>query len=66
MIDALLFVFGFKAKKMRQEKLSGLIHESRDHHAQQCMVEIYFHSIVEDAVTGASVFSVHGHLWHVL
>jgi len=27
-IDAMLFVFGFKAKKMRQGKLSELIHHS--------------------------------------
>lgn len=48
MIDSLLFVFGFKAKKMRQEKLSGLIHNSQAHpNLDSCAVEIHFHEIVD-------------------
>lgn len=47
-IDALLFVFGFKAKKMRQEKLSGLIHSSRLHpDLEYCTVEIHFQEIID-------------------
>ncbi|KAI8921838.1 RecF/RecN/SMC [Powellomyces hirtus] len=47
-IDSLLFVFGFKAKKMRQGKLSELIHNST--HQQNltfCSVEVYFQEIVD-------------------
>jgi structural maintenance of chromosome 4 len=47
-IDALLFVFGFKAKKMRQEKLSGLIHSSQSHaNLESCSVEVHFHEIID-------------------
>jgi structural maintenance of chromosome 4 len=44
-IDALLFVFGFKAKKLRQGKLSELIHYSKDFpDLNECSVEIHFMS----------------------
>ena len=41
-------MFGFKAKKMRQEKLSGLIHQSAAYpHLDYCRVEIHFREIVD-------------------
>lgn len=47
-IDALLFVFGYRASKMRQGKLSELIHNSdRYPDLQQCSVEIYFREIID-------------------
>ena len=47
-IDALLFVFGFKAKKLRQGKLSDLIHNSADYpNLDSCSVEIHFCKIVD-------------------
>jgi structural maintenance of chromosome 4 len=47
-IDALLFVFGYRASKMRQGKLSELIHNSDRHpNLQQCSVEIHFREIVD-------------------
>ncbi|KAI9090525.1 RecF/RecN/SMC [Phlyctochytrium arcticum] len=47
-IDALLFVFGFKAKKMRQGKLSELIHNSTNHQdLRSCSVEVHFQEIVD-------------------
>lgn len=55
-IDALLFVFGFKATKMRQGKLSELIHSSEGKHAPECSVEIWFREIID--VPGSEEFSV--------
>ncbi|KTW26551.1 uncharacterized protein T551_03468 [Pneumocystis jirovecii RU7] len=47
-IDALLFVFGFRASQMRQSKISALIHKSLEHSdLEWCSVEIYFEEIQE-------------------
>ncbi|KAI8848749.1 RecF/RecN/SMC [Chytridium lagenaria] len=47
-IDALLFVFGFKAKKMRQDRLSDLIHNSVGHeNLDSCGVEVHFVEIID-------------------
>ncbi|KAI8613916.1 RecF/RecN/SMC protein [Chytriomyces sp. MP71] len=47
-IDALLFVFGFKAKKMRQGKLSDLIHNSANFpNLDSAGVEVHFHEIID-------------------
>jgi len=47
-IDALLFVFGYRASKMRQGKLSELIHNSdRYPNLQQCSVEVHFREIID-------------------
>lgn len=53
-IDSLLFVFGFRASKMRQGKISALIHNSAafpdlDH----CEVEVHFQEVM-DLVRSAS------------
>jgi structural maintenance of chromosome 4 len=47
-IDAMLFVFGWRANKMRQGKLSELIHNSagRDN-LPNCSVEVWFREIVD-------------------
>ena len=58
-IDALLFVFGYRASKMRQGKLSELIHNSDRHpDLQECSVEVHFREII-DLVTSTrhSAFS---------
>ncbi|KAI8366600.1 hypothetical protein BD560DRAFT_490754 [Blakeslea trispora] len=48
-IDALLFVFGYRANKMRQGKLSELIHNSAKHpNCNSCSVEIHFQEIIDD------------------
>ncbi|NXU55426.1 SMC4 protein, partial [Turnix velox] len=46
-IDAMLFVFGYRAQKIRSKKLSVLIHNS-DGHAdiQSCSVEVHFQKII--------------------
>ncbi|KAJ1908017.1 Structural maintenance of chromosomes protein 4, partial [Tieghemiomyces parasiticus] len=42
-IDSLLFVFGYRANKMRQGKLSELIHSSQAHQKlDSCSVEVHF------------------------
>ncbi|CAG8627224.1 3953_t:CDS:10, partial [Funneliformis caledonium] len=47
-IDALLFVFGFRANKMRQAKLSELIHSSRGHeNLDACSVDVCFEEILD-------------------
>src|SRR5271154_1732469 len=47
-IDALLFVFGYRASKMRQGKLSELIHNSeRFPDLQECSVEVHFRDIID-------------------
>jgi len=47
-IDSLLFVFGFRASKMRQGKISALIHNSAQYHDLDfCEVEVYFQEIVD-------------------
>lgn len=49
-IDSLLFVFGFRASKMRQGKISALIHNSAAHpDLGQCSVEVHFETIYDDA-----------------
>ncbi|KAJ3107536.1 hypothetical protein HDU97_003841 [Phlyctochytrium planicorne] len=52
-IDALLFVFGFKAKKMRQERLSDLIHNSSAYqNLDSCGVEVHFVEIIDTPGSG--------------
>jgi structural maintenance of chromosome 4 len=47
-IDSLLFVFGFRASKMRQGKISALIHNSAQHQALDfCEVEVHFQKIMD-------------------
>ncbi|KHN97210.1 nuclear condensin complex subunit Smc4 [Metarhizium album ARSEF 1941] len=54
-IDSLLFVFGFRASKMRQGKISALIHNSAQHpNLEYCEVEVHFHEVI-DKPTGPEV-----------
>ncbi|KAI5842556.1 RecF/RecN/SMC [Morchella snyderi] len=47
-IDSLLFVFGFRASKMRQGKISALIHNSAQHpHLDHCEVQVHFRSVLD-------------------
>lgn len=47
-IDALLFVFGWRASKMRQGKLSELIHHREGcEPPTQCTVEVWFREIID-------------------
>lgn len=50
-IDSMLFVFGFRASKMRQGKLSELIHNSEGgEKLPYCQVDIHFVHVVDDPV----------------
>lgn len=47
-IDGFMFVLGFRAKKMRQGKLSELIHSSEGFlDVESCTVEVHFHEIID-------------------
>jgi structural maintenance of chromosome 4 len=47
-IDAMLFVFGYRASKMRQGKLSELIHNSEgSEDLDSCSVEVWFEEIID-------------------
>ncbi|XP_066181779.1 structural maintenance of chromosomes protein 4 isoform X1 [Sylvia atricapilla] len=47
-IDSLLFVFGYRAQKIRSKKLSVLIHNSDEHRdIQSCSVEVHFQKIID-------------------
>ncbi|NXF77085.1 SMC4 protein, partial [Sclerurus mexicanus] len=47
-IDSLLFVFGYRAQKIRSKKLSVLIHNSDEHtDIPSCTVEVHFQKIMD-------------------
>ncbi|NXO01789.1 SMC4 protein, partial [Rhinopomastus cyanomelas] len=47
-IDSMLFVFGYRAQKIRSKKVSVLIHNSDQHvDIQSCCVEIHFQKIID-------------------
>uniref|UniRef100_A0A4W5M812 Structural maintenance of chromosomes protein 4 n=1 Tax=Hucho hucho TaxID=62062 RepID=A0A4W5M812_9TELE len=47
-IDSMLFVFGYRAQKIRSKKLSVLIHSSDLHKdVQSCTVEVHFQKITD-------------------
>lgn len=47
-IDSLLFVFGFRASKMRQGKISALIHNSAQYSDLDfCEVEVHFQQVID-------------------
>lgn len=50
-IDSMLFVFGYRAAKVRLKKLSGLIHNSENHlDIGSCTVTVYFQKIIDTGV----------------
>ena len=54
-IDSLLFVFGFRASKMRQGKISALIHNSAQYpDLDHCEVEVHFQEVM-DQPNGGSI-----------
>ena len=50
LIESLLFVFGMRAKRMRLNKLSELIHSSADHleDVKHATVEVHFQDILDN------------------
>lgn len=49
-IDSMLFVFGFRALKMRQGKLKELIHNSGADKPAFCQVDIHFQMVLDDPI----------------
>ncbi|KAK7432285.1 Structural maintenance of chromosomes protein 4 [Neonectria magnoliae] len=55
-IDSLLFVFGFRASKMRQGKISALIHNSAEHpNLDFCEVAVHFQEVMDQPGGGHEV-----------
>lgn len=55
-IDSLLFVFGFRASKMRQGKISALIHKSAGFpDLDYCEVEVRFQEVIDRTTGGCDV-----------
>ncbi|ERS98896.1 hypothetical protein HMPREF1624_04088 [Sporothrix schenckii ATCC 58251] len=55
-IDSLLFVFGFRASKMRQGKLSALIHNSAQYpNLEYCEVAVHFREVMDLPGGGSDV-----------
>lgn len=55
-IDSLLFVFGFRASKMRQGKISALIHNSAQYpDLDYCEVEVHFQMVMDEPGGGSTV-----------
>ncbi|OAD59356.1 Structural maintenance of chromosomes protein 4 [Eufriesea mexicana] len=47
-IDSMLFVFGYRATKIRSKKVSVLIHNSNEHeNINSCTVSVYFQQIID-------------------
>lgn len=47
-IDSMLFVFGYRASKIRSKKISVLIHNSSEHpNCRSCTVAVHFQKIVD-------------------
>lgn len=56
-IDSLLFVFGFRASKMRQGKISALIHNSVNFpNLPFCEVEVHFQEVLDLPEGGLQMF----------
>ncbi|KAL7799237.1 RecF/RecN/SMC N terminal domain-containing protein [Trichoderma ceciliae] len=52
-IDSLLFVFGFRASKMRQGKISALIHNSAEYpNLEFCEVAVHFQEVLDQPGAG--------------
>lgn len=58
-IDSLLFVFGFRASKMRQGKISALIHNSAQYpNLEYCEVAVHFQEVMDQVRLPSSVYVV--------
>lgn len=58
-IDSLLFVFGFRASKMRQGKISALIHNSAQHpDLDHCEVAVHFQEVMDQVCGSTTYFSL--------
>lgn len=59
-IDSMLFVFGYRAQKIRSKKLSVLIHSSDKHKdVQSCTVEVHFQKIIDKVYISLYLYLCH-------
>ena len=60
-IDSLLFVFGFRASKMRQGKISALIHNSAQYpNLDHCEVAVHFQEVTDlVSLLGSLIVNIH-------
>lgn len=66
-IDSMLFVFGYRAQKIRSKKLSVLIHSSDQHKdVQSCTVEVHFQKIIDKVYISISNRCTLHSLWPLL
>lgn len=57
-IDSMLFVFGYRANKIRSKKISVLIHNSEKHQdINSCSVAVHFQKIIDTGVCVNFLFS---------
>nr|XP_054771070.1 structural maintenance of chromosomes protein 4-like [Lytechinus pictus] len=58
-IDSMLFVFGYRASKIRSKKLSVLIHKSEDHKdLKSCTVAVHFQKIIDTGQTSGRLVCI--------
>jgi structural maintenance of chromosome 4 len=51
-IDSMLFVFGYRATRIRCKKLSVLLHNSEKYrNVQSCTVAVHFCEIIDKVIT---------------
>ena len=54
-IDSMLFVFGYRANKIRSKKISVLLHNSEQHkNITSCTVAVHFQKIIDTGVSSRS------------
>lgn len=62
-IDSMLFVFGFRANKMRQDRLSDLIHKSETFpDLKSCSVEVHFKYVIDKDDGSTTIDETKGNL----
>ena len=55
-IDSMLFVFGYRANKIRSKKISVLIHNSTEHpNCTSCSVAVHFQKIIDTGVSDLNI-----------
>lgn len=58
-IDSMLFVFGYRARRIRSKTVSVLIHNSDQHQdVQSCTVSVHFQKIIDDESAGDDGYTV--------
>lgn len=63
-IDSMLFVFGYRANKIRSKKISVLIHNSEKHqNLNSCTVGVHFQKIIDTGVCLDMLLNINLFAW---